>query len=138
MPENKQFSIAIHLMAGLGYGGEDFTSSMLAKSVNTSPSFIRRVLAKLSKANLIVTSTGKTGSTKLARRPETISLLEIYKAVEAPMAFAIHDYPAQTSCAVSCNIKASLERVLSRTQASMEKGLAEISLADVIADLPNG
>ncbi|HEV8591586.1 MAG TPA: Rrf2 family transcriptional regulator [Pyrinomonadaceae bacterium] len=138
MPENKQFSIAVHLLAGLGYAQEDFTSSMLAKSVNTSPSFIRRVLAKLSKANLIVTATGKTGSTKLARRPETISLLEIYRAVEAPMAFAIHDYPAQTSCAVSCNIKASLEKVLSRTQASMEKGLAEISLADVIADLPSG
>jgi Rrf2 family protein len=135
MPENKQFSIAVHLLAGLGHGREDFTSSMLAQSVNTSPSFIRRVLAKLSKANLIETTTGKTGKTKLARDPASISLLEIYRAVGAPMAFAIHDYPTQMSCAVSCNIKGSLEKVLARTQASMEKGLAEMSLADVIADL---
>lgn len=137
MPVSTQFSIAVHLMAGLGYGvAHDMTSSQLAQSVNTSPSFIRRVLAKLSKADLISTTMGKTGSTALARKPKEISLLDIYKAVEAPKAFAIHDYPEQKMCAVSCTIKSSLEKVLNKTQSSMEKSLGEITLADVIADLP--
>ncbi|MEP7074512.1 MAG: Rrf2 family transcriptional regulator [Acidobacteriota bacterium] len=137
MPVSTQFSIAVHLMAGLGYGvAHDMTSAQLAQSVNTSPSFIRRVLAKLSKANLVSTTMGKTGSTALARQPQDISLLEIYKAVEAPKAFAIHDYPEQQMCAVSCTIKSSLEKVLSKTQRSMEDSLGEISLADVISDLP--
>lgn len=137
MPVSTQFSIAVHLMAGLGYGvAHDMTSAQLAQSVNTSPSFIRRVLAKLSKADLLSTTMGKAGSTSLARSPEDISLLDIYKAVEAPKAFAIHDYPEQKMCAVSCTIKSSLEKVLSKTQHSMEESLGEISLADVIADLP--
>ena len=137
MPVSTQFSIAVHLMAGLGYAHNgDVTSTQLASSVNTSPSFVRRVLAKLSKANLVCTTMGKTGSTSLAREPKDISLLEIYQAVEAPKAFAIHDYPVQKSCPVSCAIKTSMDKVLDKTQKSMEKCLGEISLADVIADLP--
>lgn len=78
---------------------------------------------------------GKTGSTTLARDPKDISLLEIYRAVEAPKAFAIHDYPENASCKVSCTIKMAMDKVLERTQISMEKSLEEISLADVIADV---
>lgn len=137
MAVSTQFSIAVHMLAGLGYmGSSDMTSTQLAASVNTSPSFVRRVLSKLSKAGLVSTTMGKTGSTTLAREPKAISLLEIYKAVEAPKAFAIHDYPVQQYCKVSCEIKSSMEKVLAKTQTSMEKSLAEISLADVIADLP--
>jgi Rrf2 family protein len=136
MPTNMQFSIAVHLMAGLGCAPQDVTSATLAKSVNTSASFIRRVLAKLSRANLISTSMGKTGSTALAKDPKDISLLDIYRAVGAPKAFAIHNYPEQRSCPISCGIKRSLDKVLAKAQTSMEKGLGEISLADVIADLP--
>ena len=63
MATNTQFSIAVHLMLALGYGGgQQATSGELAKSINTSPSFVRRILAKLSKANLVSTTTGKSGS----------------------------------------------------------------------------
>ncbi|MCD6050564.1 MAG: Rrf2 family transcriptional regulator [Verrucomicrobia bacterium] len=68
MALNTQFSIAVHLLAGLGYQcGGDLTSTDLAGSVNTSPSFVRRVMAKLSKAGLVNTATGKGGTCRLAR-----------------------------------------------------------------------
>ena len=137
MAANNQFSIAVHLMAGLGFGGckVDTTSAYLAKSVNTSPSFIRRTLAKLSKAGLIETAKGKNGFCRLAQTSDKISLLDIYEAVDAPKVFSIHHYEAQQPCAVSCNIKAVLEKVLTKTQKAMEKSLAETTLADLITDL---
>ncbi len=104
-------------------------------SINTSPSFVRRILAKLSKANLVNTTTGKSGSCLLAKKPENISLLEIYKAVDAPQTFAIHDYPVQSQCRVSCNIEATMQKVLARAQNSFEGSLGETSLAEVIADI---
>jgi DNA-binding IscR family transcriptional regulator len=64
-----------------------------------------------------------------------LSLLDIYEAVDAPKAFAIHRYPVQKRCPVSCGIKPSLEKALVKTQKSMEESLARISLADVIADM---
>src|SRR4051794_24131889 len=66
---NLQFSIAVHIMAGLAcLGGRQTTSATLAGSVNTSPSFVRRTLAKLSKAGLVKTATGKAGACWLGRR----------------------------------------------------------------------
>lgn len=136
---NTQFSIAVHLLAGLGSRlPASVTSTELAGSVNACPSFVRRVLAKLSKAGLVQTRTGKSGACVLARSPKDISLLEIYTAVEAPKVFAIHDYPVQKKCLVSCHIKASLEKVLAKTQQTMEDSLRGVSLATVILDLERG
>jgi Rrf2 family protein len=136
MTTNNQFSIAVHLMAGLGYNqGKGITSSTLAQSINASPSFVRRTLSKLSKAKLVSTTTGKLGKCSLAKDAGQISLLDIYKAVEAPKVFAIHAYPVQASCEVSCGIKSSLEKVLSKSQKSMEDSLGRVRLSEVISDV---
>jgi Rrf2 family protein len=136
MAVNTQFSIAVHLMAGLAYRcGRDTTSANLAESVNTSSSFVRRTLAKLSKAGLVETATGKAGACWLARGAKDISLLDIYRAVDAPKAFSIHNYSEQKACAVSCHIKGALEKALARTQKAMETGLDETSLAQVISEI---
>ena len=137
MANNIQFSIAVHILAGLACGcdKEGVTSGRLARSVNTSPSFVRRTLAKLSKAGLVETATGKAGACWLAKDARQISLLEIYKAVDAPKAIAIHNYAEQKVCTVSCHIKAALEKALAKTQKAMESSLAEISLAQIVADL---
>jgi Rrf2 family protein len=136
MAVNTQFSIAVHLLAGLGCRkGEDATSGELARSINTSPSFVRRTLSKLSKARLVETATGKAGACWLAKKPERISLLDIYQAVGAPKAFAIHAYASQKACPVSCNIKNALDKALTKTQKAMEACLDDISLAEIMADL---
>lgn len=137
MANNIQFSIAVHILAGLacGCGEKGVTSSHLAQSVNTSASFVRRTLAKLSKAGLIETATGKAGACWLAKDAKNISLLDIYRAVDAPKAFAIHDYSEQKECYVSCHIKTALEKALAKTQKAMESSLAEITLAQIVSDV---
>ena len=133
---NTQFAIATHIMAALGHAaGKEVNSAEIAGSVNTSSSFVRRILAKLSKAGLVKTATGKGGSCWLARPARRISLLDIYRAVEAPKAFAIHQYPAEKQCPVSCGIKPALSRVLADTQQAVEGSLQRKSLAAVISDL---
>ena len=135
MATNTQFSIAVHLMIALGIGERQATSTELARSVNTSPSFVRRIMAKLSKADLVSTTTGKAGSCLLAKKPADISLLEIYRAVDAPKTFAIHDYPVQSKCRVSCNIETTMNEVLAKAQKSFEESLRETNLAELIAGI---
>ena len=136
MAINTQFPIAVHLMAALGYRrGQDTTSATLATSVNTSPSFVRRIVSKLSKAGLVETATGKAGACWLAKDAKDISLLDIYEAVDAPKAFSIHGYSEQKGCPVSCNIKNALDKALSKTQKAMESTLKEISLDKIITDM---
>jgi len=137
--KNVQFSIAVHVMAGLACRYDrDTTSATLANSVNTSPSFVRRILAKLSKAGLVKTATGKAGACWLAKDMNAITLLDIYRAVDAPKAFAIHDYAEQKECTVSCRIKSALDKALSRTQKAMETSLKHVSLGEIVTDLQRG
>ncbi len=136
MANNIQFSIAIHIMAALACGcDKDLTSGDLAASVNTSPSFVRRILAKLSKAGLVETTTGKAGKCRLAKDAKEISLLDIYQAVDAPRVFAIHNYSEQKACFVSCHIKSALDKALNKTQAAMESSLEDMSLAQVVTEV---
>ena len=86
-------------------------------------------------AGLVETATGKAGKTWLARDPKQISLLNIYQAVDAPRAFAIHNYAEQKGCLVSCHIKQALDKALGKTQKAMESSLGQMSLAQVVTDV---
>src|SRR5215470_6508467 len=131
-----QFTVAAHIMAALAYhDGEEISSTTLAESVNADPTFVRKSLSKLSKAGLIVTTRGKNGASTLTRSPKQITLLDIYRASEAPPAFAIHRYPVERRCPVSSNIKVCMSSVLKKAQDGFENTLNEITLADVVAEI---
>ena len=128
-----QFTVAAHIMAALGYyRGEEISSATLADSVNADPTFVRKSLSKLSKAGLVETKRGQSGATVLARPPQKITLLDIYRASAAPPAFAIHSYPVEKRCPVSRNLKECMSGVLSQAQYSFERSLAKISLSDLV------
>jgi len=57
----------------------------------------------------------KAGACWLAKDPKKISLLDVYRAVDAPKAFSIHGYNEQKNCPVSCQIKTALEHALGKT-----------------------
>ena len=131
-----QFTVAAHIMAALGYKhGEEISSATLAESVNADPTFVRKSLSKLSKAGLVVTKRGKSGASMLSRSPRQITLLDIYRASAAPPAFAIHSYPVEKRCPVSCHLKECMSELLSQAQNSFERSLAKITLADLVGQI---
>jgi Rrf2 family protein len=131
-----QFTVAAHIMAALGFHhGKEIASAALAASVNADQSFVRKSVSKLAKAGLIVTTRGKSGSSVLARSPKQITLLEIYRASEAPPTFAIHGYPVEKRCPISSSIKGCMSSVLKQAQDSFEKTLEKITLADVVGEM---
>lgn len=134
--KNVQFTVAAHIAAVLGHRyGQDVTSAVLAASVKAEATFVRRSLAKLSKAGIVVATRGKHGACRLARPPEQISLLDIYRASEAPASFAIHDYAIEPACAISIHIKDTMAAVLDDAQAGFEARLATHTLASLVADM---
>jgi len=123
-------------MAALGYyHGEEISSATLAESVNADPTFVRKSLSKLSKAGLVVTKRGMSGASVLARSPRQITLLDIYRASAAPPAFAIHSYPVEKRCPVSCHLKECMSGLLAQAQNSFERSLAKITLAHLVGQI---
>ncbi|EOS7902256.1 Rrf2 family transcriptional regulator, partial [Enterococcus hirae] len=83
MKYSLQLSDAIHILAYIAiFQDSDMLSSeMIAKSIETSAANVRKIMSRLKKANLIITQVGKAAPS-LARSPEKISLLDIYKSIE--------------------------------------------------------
>ena len=59
----------------------------------------------------------------------------LYRASAAPPTFAIHSYPVEKRCPISCNIKGCLSSVLKKAQDSFENSLDGITLADVVGEI---
>jgi Rrf2 family protein len=130
---NNQFSVGVHIMTALGdHHGEQVTSAHLTASVRAHGSQVRNVLSKLVKAGLVATSRGRNGFSALSRPANTISLLEIYKAVEAPPVFSIHHYPKERTCRTSCTHKQAMVELLEDTQRAFEARLGQRMLSEMV------
>ena len=133
MAANSQFAMAVHVLALLAKGGEEnVKSDCVAKSVNTNPVVIRRLLCSLNQAKLVVSQTGGAGGTRLARQPDDISLNEVYQAVSGGEVFALHRQTPNQNCLVGKNIQTVLENLQTEIDGAIEQKLAALTLQDII------
>ena len=76
------FVVALHVMGFLAArDGHPLSSELLASSYGTHPVMIRRVLSKLQASGLIRSQRGTGGGSILAGDAETISLRQVFEAV---------------------------------------------------------
>ncbi len=129
---NQQFAFAVHIMTMLAYSGRVVDSRTVAASVNTNPVVVRRLLLALRQAGLVTTRAGKHGGAKLSRKPDRISLLDIYKAVEPRPVISISARNAFKKCPVSCGMKRIMTRVAEDTDDVVRKHLRNISLRQLL------
>ncbi|ACC98609.1 Rrf2 family protein (putative transcriptional regulator) [Elusimicrobium minutum Pei191] len=132
MKTNTRFTTAVHILALLALNKKEAnTSALLAKSVNTNPVVVRRILSMLKKANIVDSKPGVKGVT-LKRGPLTISLLEIYDAVKSPSDtfFPLHKNPSK-ECFIGANIHSALYDPLKEASQAAEKILSKYSLKDI-------
>ncbi|MFF2016055.1 Rrf2 family transcriptional regulator [Paenibacillus sp. NPDC058177] len=133
-----RFAVAIHILTLIDSNKDGkSTSEWIASSVNTNPVVIRRITGMLNKAGLVDVRPGVAGA-KLARDPEQITLLEIYKAVNAVeegSLFAVHEHP-NPDCPVGKNIAGAIVPVFGRAQTAMENVLQGVTLAEIANEMP--
>jgi Rrf2 family protein len=132
MAANSQFSMAVHILALLAQKDENVKSECIAGSVNTNPVVIRRLLSQLNQSGLVTSQTGALGGTRLARRPDQISLCEIYKAVACGEVFALHSKSPSQDCPVGRNIEAVLCGLQKEIDKAVGEKLGEYTLATII------
>jgi Rrf2 family protein len=139
MAANSQFSMAVHIMTMLaGAAHENVKSDYLAGSINTNPVVVRRLLSQLGHANLVVSQTGATGGTKLARNPADIKLAEIYRAVSCGEVFALHAKSPNKDCPVGKNIEAVLCCIQKDIDRAVGDKLSQYTLQNVIEMIEQG
>lgn len=131
-----KFSVALHILTMISESRAVLSSQALAESVGTNASYIRKVIALLKNAGLIMSSQGRSGY-QLTKSPKDITLLEIYFAtqeVDHIQLFQIHQHANQT-CPVGKNIERAMSPIFSSFEKDLEKELAGQTLETVISNL---
>lgn len=139
MAANSQFAMAVHVLTMLARGQETkIKSEHIATSVNTNAVVIRRLLGQLGHANLVVSQTGASGGTRLAKPPAEIALSDVYRAVFCGEVFALHAKSPNQDCPVGRNIESVLCNLQKEIDRSIGEKLAEYSLQSVIEKIEQG
>lgn len=136
MKYSLQLSDAIHILAYIHiFQGTDLLSSdMIASSIETNPTNVRKIMSQLKKADLIHTTSGKP-TPVLAKAPENINLLEIYRSIEGNTNLIQVDPKTNPNCVVGANIQEVLAATYSRLQKKVEEEMAVITLDGLIKQI---
>lgn len=138
MAANSRLTIAVHALAWLALahrrGRHQLTSDQVAASVNTNPVIIRRSLGELRRAGLVSVRRGAGPGWTLARRPEDITLLDVYEAVEPRPLFALHHAEPNLDCPVGRGIRPALHGVYAGAEQALRAELGGTSIADVLRE----
>jgi Rrf2 family protein len=138
MSTSSRFAVATHMLTLLAQNREEavpVTSEFIAESVNTNPVVIRRVLGALRAARLVTSQGGNGGGWRLTRDPETITLRDVYRAVEDETLFSLHHRPPNPDCLVGRHIQHVLAQHFASATRAMEDELAHTTIADVLCEV---
>jgi len=139
MSTSSRFAVAVHVLTLMAWSDDEpLKSEQMAVSVNTNPVVIRRMLCELAEDKLVVSQTGSTGGSRLARNPRQISLLDVYRAVECQGVFCLHRQHPSHRCPVGAGIETVLEEVKGEVNSAIEHVLARITIEDVVLRLKPG
>src|SRR5215813_3645339 len=101
MSTNSRMASAVHIMSFVAYAGDEGTTSeAIAKSLQTNPVVVRKILKLLEREGLVALRQGRHGGVSLRRSPSAIALGQIYKAVESESGVFAMRSQVQEGCEV--------------------------------------
>lgn len=152
---NGNFLTAIHIMTYLAYpgnagapagdivsfvryagnGGVLVTSDEIAGILNTNPVIIRRLVSKLKSAGLVTSLRGKTGGYQLAKPAASMSLLDVFLAVEGDKVdfFALANRDNRPGCSpIAISLQQTLHPIFAKSLDALKQDLGGYSIEEVL------
>jgi len=138
-----RFTMALHALGMMAWSearapGEPLRSEDLARSINTNPVVVRRVLADLRRAGLVSTRRGVGGGVALARPEARITLRMVWEALAAgERAELIGRHPAgpNPACPIGRCVADYLDGVYGKAETALKASFDGITLATVRREL---
>ena len=134
-----RFSRSLKAMLLLGHAEEEsrpvLSSAQLARSLDTNPSLVRKMMVPLVQNGLIASVKGRNGGVRLGRPADQITLEEIYRSAigDKPLWAPRPEGPRE--CLVTNHGAEYFVRLTSETEAALLGTLAGATLADSLDEL---
>jgi Rrf2 family protein len=136
-----RFTMAVHALGmvaceGGRCPGKTLTSEVIARSVNTNPVVLRRVLADLRRAGLVETRRGVGGGVVLAKPAARITLRSVWEALEeGEQLFARHPAGPNPRCPLGLVVADYLEDLYGHAEDLLKTSLGKVTLAQLQRDI---
>jgi Rrf2 family transcriptional repressor of oqxAB len=128
-----RFAIATHALALLAGAEEGYPSDFVARSINTHPVFLRRVMKSLCKAGLVDAREGRGGGYRLARPAKRITLSEVYAATEPEGAIAPSPCEPDAKCSIGAGMREAFAEAARVANEGLLRSLSKKTIADIAA-----
>jgi Rrf2 family protein len=132
-------TLAMHIPAKVDYGirallalaaaGTPQTAESLAGEQGLPPRFLGAILADLRRAGIVASQRGAEGGYRLARDPGAITIADVIRALDGPLAEVRGFRPEATSYDGAAE---HLQQVWVAVRASLRDVLEKVTLTDVI------
>ena len=116
--------------AGAGRGRHPADRGVPGRGAGPAARFLGAILADLRRSGIVASQRGAEGGYRLARDPEEITIADVIRALDGPLAEVRGYRPEVTSYEGAAE---NLQQVWVAVRASLRSVLEKVSLADVIA-----
>ncbi|WP_328931161.1 MULTISPECIES: Rrf2 family transcriptional regulator [unclassified Streptomyces] len=134
-----RFSSALKAMLLLGHAEESgspiLSSTQLARSLDTNPSLVRKLMVPLVQDALVVSIKGRSGGVRLGRPADQITLGEIYRSAIGDKPLFAPRAEGPRECLVTNHSAEYFARLTDETEAAVLHALAGRTLADSLDEL---
>ena len=129
MASDLRLSRMLHVLLHMARAEGPMTSETIAKMLGTNPVVVRRTMAGLRDAGYVRSEKGHGGGWAIAADLDTVTLLDIHRAVGDPPLVALGMAHPSPDCAVEAVVNAALADALREAEARLVARLGSVTLA---------
>ncbi|MEW9808545.1 Rrf2 family transcriptional regulator [Mesorhizobium marinum] len=138
MKRNSKLSASLHALVHMAHRPDHaMTSEQIASWLNTNPVVVRRMVAGLREAGILSSTRGHGGGWTLARPADRITLADVTAALDEKL-IAFSTEPENPRCLVERAVNRSLDDVRDEVERILAQRLAQVTLADLVAECGAG
>ncbi len=131
---NARLSRMLHILIHMARMQNPLTSEAAATMLATNAVVVRRTMAGLRDAGYVRSVKGHGGGWSLTRDLDQITMLDVYRALGENRIFGLGPADPAPVCLVEQAVNGSLESALHEAETLLLRRLADVSLADIVAD----
>ncbi len=135
MRQSNRLSGILHVLLHMADRSEPTTSEMLAKTMDTNPVVIRRIMAGLREQGLVRSEKGHGGGWTLSCDLSKVTLRDIYAALGSPSLLAIGNRTEAPICLIEQSVNATLDQAFRDAESLLLSRLENVTLAMLSVDV---
>jgi len=135
MAANTRIATAVQILCVISYRNNVATSDDIAQSLRTNPAVVRRLLKDMERAGFVSLRPGKGGGVHLVTPPDSITLDQVFRAIETDGAIFALRPGGNPRCPVNRGMKRLLPRLFEQVGTAVSATLGKTTIADLMEDL---